>query len=614
MKPYHARIAERLIPAIERLRQEALALELVHADSLHQVNPAHRESARNLLHYLSLRQSDIRKLQDELAMIGLSRLGRAEAHVMFSLDAILTTLNALCGHAPTGEMLWSEAQKGMGPAFLNAHADSLLGPLAGKRATRIMVTMPSEAAGSPQLIEDLLKSGMDVMRINCAHDDPEAWLAMIRNLRAAERKTGLACRIYADLAGPKLRTGRIEPIGRMLELKPRRDAFGRLLEPAKVWLTPASAPEAPQFEASVLPVEHTLLQRAEEGDHLDVEDSRGVRRHLCLEEKIGESWRASCFQHAYLMDGAGCLLYHGEEAVASGIAGPLPEVMRPLLLKAGDILLLTPCDEPGHPAEYDDHGLLLRPASIPCTLDAVFDAARPGQPIWFDDGKIGGRIVENAGRELRIEITHAAPQGSKLRPEKGINLPETDFATSALVDRDRENLRLLAPHIDIVGLSFVHRAEDVLELQAMLHDIGMDRLGTVLKIETRQAFENLPLILLAALRHPPVGVMVARGDLAVEIGFERMAEVQEEILWLCEAAHVPVIWATQVLETMAKRGLPTRAEVSDAAKGIRAECVMLNKGPYIVETVRFLSGVLERMSEHQSKHRPMMRRLSVSKL
>ena len=120
------------------------------------------------------------------------------------------------------------------------------------------------------------------------------------------------------------------------------------------------------------------------------------------------------------------------------------------------------------------------------------------------------------------------------------------------------------------------------------------------------------MILLASLCHPPAGVMVARGDLAVEIGFERLAEVQEEILWLCEAAHIPVIWATQVLENMAKNGIPSRAEVSDAALAIRAECVMLNKGPYIVETVRFLGGVLERMSGHQSKSRSAMRRLSVS--
>ena len=134
----------------------------------------------------------------------------------------------------------------------------------------------------------------------------------------------------------------------------------------------------------------------------------------------------------------------------------------------------------------------------------------------------------------------------------------------------------------------------------------------MLKIETRIAFENLPRLLLTGLRFPPIGVMVARGDLAVEIGYERLAEVQEEILWLSEAAHVPVIWATQVLETLAQTGIPSRSEVTDAAMGERAECVMLNKGPHVVEAVRFLADVLPRMQLHQQKKRAMLRRLSVS--
>jgi pyruvate kinase len=114
------------------------------------------------------------------------------------------------------------------------------------------------------------------------------------------------------------------------------------------------------------------------------------------------------------------------------------------------------------------------------------------------------------------------------------------------------------------------------------------------------------------MRHPPVAVMVARGDLGVEVGFERLSEVQEEILWLCEAAHVPVIWATQVLESLAKGGMPSRAEVTDAAMGSRAECVMLNKGPYIHETLRFLTDVLGRMEEHQHKKSSRLRKLRVS--
>jgi len=119
-------------------------------------------------------------------------------------------------------------------------------------------------------------------------------------------------------------------------------------------------------------------------------------------------------------------------------------------------------------------------------------------------------------------------------------------------------------------------------------------------------------MLLTAMRAPCCGVMIARGDLVVECGFERLAEVQEEILWLCEAAHVPVIWATQVLETLAKEGRPSRAEITDAAMGLRAECVMLNKGPYVVSAVRVLDDILRRMHAHQAKKRSMLRELHLA--
>ena len=92
-----------------------------------------------------------------------------------------------------------------------------------------------------------------------------------------------------------------------------------------------------------------------------------------------------------------------------------------------------------------------------------------------------------------------------------------------------------------------------------------------------------------------------RGDLAVEIGFLRIAEIQEELLWICEAAHVPVIWATQVLENMAKKGVPSRAEITDAAMSELANYVMLSKGPYVVEAVSVLDAVLRRIQEHQLK-------------
>jgi pyruvate kinase len=133
-----------------------------------------------------------------------------------------------------------------------------------------------------------------------------------------------------------------------------------------------------------------------------------------------------------------------------------------------------------------------------------------------------------------------------------------------------------------------------------------------LKIETRRGFEALPRLLLEGFGKHPVGVMIARGDLALEVGYQRLAEVQEEMLWLCEAAHVPVIWATQVLESLSKNGMPTRAEITDAAMSQRAECVMLNKGEHVLRTVRILDDILQRMEAHQRKKSPTLRSLHVS--
>jgi pyruvate kinase len=167
----------------------------------------------------------------------------------------------------------------------------------------------------------------------------------------------------------------------------------------------------------------------------------------------------------------------------------------------------------------------------------------------------------------------------------------------------------------MIGLSFVRRPDDVRQLAKRMAELGASGVGIVLKIENRRAFEQLPEILLdGMMQSPPLGIMLARGDLAVEVGFERLAEVQEEMLWLCEAAHAPVIWATQVLETLAQTGKPSRAEVTDADMSSRAECVMLNKGPHVIEALHFLDNVLARMQLHQQKKRSMLRKLSISEI
>jgi pyruvate kinase len=252
------------------------------------------------------------------------------------------------------------------------------------------------------------------------------------------------------------------------------------------------------------------------------------------------------------------------------------------------------------------------PKRIGCTSAEVFDDAEPGQPIWFDDAKIGGVIERRTADGFLIQVTHVKPKGAKIRPDRGINLPETTLSLPALGEKDLADLDSVVQWADGIEMSFVQREEDVLALHAALRDRNAEHLGVILKIEKKRAFDELPRLLLAAMRAPSCGVMIARGDLAIETGFERMAEVQEEILWIAEAGHLPAIWATQVLESLAKEGMPSRAEMTDAAMSARAEAVMLNKGPFIVEAIKTLDDILGRMQDHQAKKRSLYSALHVS--
>jgi pyruvate kinase len=246
---------------------------------------------------------------------------------------------------------------------------------------------------------------------------------------------------------------------------------------------------------------------------------------------------------------------------------------------------------------------------IGCTMPQVFRDTEIGHRVFFDDGKIGGVVESVTTDELVLRVTEAGPRGSKLGPAKGINLPDPELRLPALSQEDMARLPFIAQHADAVSLSFVRNPEDVTALQDGLTELSRPDLGLILKVDTVAGFRNLRGILLNAMRSPHIGVMIARGDLAVEAGYARLAEVQEEILWLCEAAHVPVIWATQVLDQLARTGRPSRAEITDAAMSGRAECVMLNKGPFVDHAVAFLDDILSRMAEHQRKKSPLLRQL-----
>jgi pyruvate kinase len=475
-----------------------------------------------------------------------------------------------------------------------------------------MVTLPTEASSDERLVEDLVRAGMTIARINCAHDDPQHWMAMARNVRDAAARVGRPMRVMFDLPGPKLRTGPLPgvPIARA---KPQRDVFGRVLEPARVRFTTASAPppaDPSALEVLTIPVEGDLVGTARVDDELVLRDSRGRKRVFTVTEIADDGVDARCDRTTYFLTGTDIECRRGKQIVARGRVGPLPEKPSFIGLVAGDLLELRAGDALGRAPRRDADGALVEPARISIDFPELFTAVEPDHRVLIDDGEIEGVVRTVAPEQLTVEIVR--PARAKLRAEKGINLPDTQLSVRAFTDEDAEVLACVASDADMVGLSYVASADDVARFHRALDELGMEGVGAVLKIELAEAFHNLPSLLLEALQHPPAAVMVARGDLAAEVGFERLAELQEEILWLAEAAHTPVIWATQVLESAAKHGLPSRAEVTDAAWSGRAECVMLNKGPHIVETVRLLDDILTRMQGHQHKRKPTLRQLSVA--
>lgn len=447
--------------------------------------PEFLPSARNLADYLALRRGDLVPFQAPLASLGLSSLGRAEAHVRPSLDAVLASLAMIGGegdaHYPTVEMFAA------GPARLAARRDALFGARREAPRSRIMVTLPSEAAEGPELVAGLIAAGADCVRINCAHDGPDAWAAMIGHVRHAAVRAGRRVPVQMDIEGPKLRVE---------EISGGREETGRL----------------------------------HEGDRFEVVEH--FSKH------------------------------------------------------------------PGHDQLRLSHPALLAAMAV-------------GGAIWINDGKLRAEIVEAEPGRVLAEVTSTPSKGVKIKLEKGVNLPGVDLRVPALTAEDEANLDFVLGHADILGYSFVQTGADLRALFAAIearseNPARRDPPALMLKIETPLALRNLPALIVEAGGAMPVGVMIARGDLAVEIGFERLSEIQEEVLWLCEAAEVPVVWATQVLEGMVKEGQASRAEMTDAAMSQRAECVMLNKGPHLAPAVTFLRDVLMRMDRHTNKKSPRL--------
>ena len=418
---------------------------------------------------------------------GLSSLGRCESRVLENLDANIAMLSsAVRIGLPEMSTFPSPRAFFRGGRMLERHADEVFGESSRRRDVRIMATLPCAAADDFELVRDLVRLGMDVARINCSHDNEDAWRQMAAHVRRAEAEIGQACRVSMDLGGPRARTGAV---------------------------------------------------------HGGVDEGRVTEGMSFVLLEPGAGWE-------------------GRQAV-----------------------------------------------EVECSLPGVVGQLQIGHSVWIDEGSLCAVVEETDGHAALVRVTRTGPKGARLRADKGLNFPDTELRLSPLTPKDLRDLDTAAEIADIVAYSFVQKRSDIELLQTELAGRTHRQVALIAKIETGPAIRSLPEIIVQAAGRQPLAVMIARGDLAVEIGYPRLAEIQEELLWLCEAAHTPVIWATQVLDTFLRKGLHSRAEMTDAAMAERAECVMLNKGPYLAEAISVLDDVLGRMEGHQVKKTSRLRAL-----
>ena len=595
---------------IDAILQKVTEYETRYNQQIQNVHPNYQKSAKNLIHYLALRTFDNDILQDKLSEIGLPSSTSSESSILQNIITFKTIINSLLkideDINADSALTNSESKQ-----LLLHNTDALFGKIKNDRVTRIMVTQPTLAAEDESFAQTLTKLGMDCARVNCAHDDEAIWKKIIDNTKKANPD----CKIMMDLGGPKLRTGKMKPGHKVIHIKPKRNTLGQVLAPAKIWLAPFGVTPPPNEEVdAIIPVNKKWLKKTKKGSFIVFRDSRDKKCKITIDKKDGLGRWASSKDSSFVSTGT-LLNVFVEDKSTSEIHSvhemlPLEEV---IFLYEGDILRLDKEPILGEPKKYNDEGELIELAHISCTLPQVFSNVKVDEPVYFDDGKIEGFIKEVNSDHLLIEITTTKKNGGKLKADKGINLPESNLEIDGLTDKDKTDVKFIAKYADAVNFSFVNNKHDVEDLLNEFKKLDAS-LGIILKVETKKAFKNLPSIILKGMENYPIGVMIARGDLAIETGWKNFAIIQEEIMRICEAAHIPDIWATQVLENLAKKGVPTRSEITDAALAQRAECVMLNKGWYIDKAVKMLDKILCKMQKQQKKKSNLMPKLRFNEI
>jgi pyruvate kinase len=353
------------------------------------------------------------------------------------------------------------------------------------RRAKIVATI-GPSSNSPKMLEDLINAGLNVARINMSHGTHKGHAEVIKNIRAASKKTGYEVAVLCDLQGPKIRVDKLK--------------------------------------------ENLILTK-------------------------GEEW-----------------------VIGSSKA------------------------EEKYP-QYKEN-------FIPTVYENLVKDAHVGATILFDDGLLEAKAIQKEGDVLKIKII----VGGTLKSNKGINLPDVDISAPSFTDKDREDLIFgLKQNVDYVALSFVRRAEDILEVKYLLHKLKKNT-PIISKIEKPEAVENIEEIIKVS-----DCIMIARGDMGVEVGNHLVPAIQKDIINLCNTEGVPVITATQMLESMTTNARPTRAEANDVANAVwdGTDAVMLSgetaSGAYPLEALTMMGQIVEE-AEKKPKERPFLRNTNLKSI
>ena len=253
-------------------------------------------------------------------------------------------------------------------------------------------------------------------------------------------------------------------------------------------------------------------------------------------------------------------------------------------LQAGNLFTLTTEDIVGDESK------------VSITYAGLVEDVQVGSTILVDDGLIGLKVKEKKGKEIVCTVIN----GGELGERKGVNVPNVPVRLPAITDKDREDIRFgVEQEIDFIAASFVRNAECILEIKAFLRECGAPYIPIIAKIENAEGIKNIDEIIRCA-----DGIMVARGDLGVEIPAEEVPYLQKMMIQKCNDNYKPVITATQMLDSMIRNPRPTRAEVTDVANAVYdgTDAVILSgetaQGKYPVEALQMMVHIVENTEEH----------------